>query len=168
MTLSTTIDVNLAAVLANVLDLGTAQLPLAVNRRISLTSGTGANQADLVWSDTRTIAASGTEDLDLVGALAGNLGGTLTLVRLKALLIRASAANTNNVRVSRPASNGVPWLLAASDGFDVGPGGLSLFVAPGAAGLATVTAGTGDLITFANSSSGTPVTYDVVLVGTSA
>ena len=35
-------------------------------------------------------------------------------------------------------------------------------------GTIAVTAGTGDLITFANSSSGSSVTYDVVLVGSTS
>lgn len=168
MPLSTVLNVSLQATQTSALDLVTASAPLSLGTLIQLTSGTGLNQADLIFSDTRTIAASGTEDLDLAGALTGQLGGTLTFVKLKGLLIRAAAGNTNNVRVTRPASNGVPWLLAASDGFDVTPGGLALFMAPANAGMATVTAGTGDLITVANSSSGSSVTYDVVIIGTSA
>lgn len=165
--LTTVIDARIQATLSSALDLGTAQVPFDVSKQITLASGTGANQADLVFADTRTIAASGNEDLDLAGVLAGPLGGTLTFAKVKAILIRAAAGNTNNVRVTRPATNGVPLFLAASDGLDVPPGGEFLFVAPGAAGVA-VTAGTGDLINVANSSSGTPVTYDVVIIGTSA
>lgn len=166
MALTTVIDANLSASLTSALDLVTASAPLALNTRISLASGTSTGQADLCWSDTRTVAASGTDALDLAGTLAGNLGGTLTIVKLKAVFVRAAAANTNNVRVNRPASNGVPLFLAASDGIDVLPGGLFLWVAPGAG--VTVTAGTGDLLNIDNSSSGTSVTYDVVFVGTSA
>jgi hypothetical protein len=167
MPLTTTIDTSILATLTNALDLGTAQAPFSVTKRTNLATGTGANQADLVFTDTRTIAASGTEDLDLAGSLTGPLGGTLTFVKLKALLIRAAAGNTNAVRVTRPAANGVPLFLAVSDGLDVLPGGQFLWVAPGAATV-TVTPATGDLITVANSSSGTPVTYDVVIIGTSA
>jgi hypothetical protein len=168
MTLTTTVDLRLQALMTNALDLVSASAPLDLNTRLSMNTGTAAGQADLMWQDTRTIAASGTEDLDLAGTLTGTLGGTLTLVKLKLILIRAAAANTNNVRVTRPAANGVPWLLAASDGLDVPPGGMLLLAGPGLAGLATVTPATGDLITVANSSSGTSVTYDVVIVGTSA
>src|SRR5262245_32188080 len=71
--------------------------------------GTGANQADRYFADTRPLAASGTEDLDLVGSLT-NLRGTVTFAKLKAILVIADAGNTNNVQVTRPASNGVPWL----------------------------------------------------------
>ena len=45
--------------------------------------------------------------------------------------------------------------------------GKFIWVAPDATGIA-VTASTGDLITVTNSSSGTAVTYDVVIIGASA
>lgn len=167
MPLSTTIDLGVNATLTTALDLVTASAPLAYSKRISLATGTGANQADRVWSDTRTIAASGTEDLDLAGVLTDAFGAAFTLAKVKAVLITAAAANTNSVRVIRPAANGVPIFLAASDGLDVVPGGAFLWVAPSAAAVA-VTAATGDLLTVANSGSGTSVTYDVVIIGTSA
>lgn len=166
MPLSTVIDTNLTANLTAALDLVTASAPLALTNRITIPTGTASGQADLCWSDTRTVGASSTDALDLAGTLVGNLGGTLTIVKLKAVLVRAAAANVNNVRVNRPASNGVPLFLAASDGIDVLPGGVFLWVAPGAG--VTVTPATGDLINIDNSGSGTSVTYDVVLIGTSA
>lgn len=166
MPLTTVVDANLTATLTSALDLVNASAPLALNTRITMGNGTTTGKADLCWSDTRTVAASGTDALDLAGTLTGNLGGTLTIVKLKAVLVRAAAANTNAVRVNRPATNGVPLFIAASDGIDVLPGGIFLWVAPGA-GVA-VTAATGDLLNIDNSGSGTPVTYDVVLVGTSA
>ncbi len=167
MALSTTIDLGVSAALTTALDLVTGSAPLSYSKRIALATGTGASQADKVWSDTRTIAASGSEDLDLAGVLTDALGVTFTLAKLKAVMIVAAAANTNSVRVTRPAANGVPLFLAASDGLDVVPGGAFLWVAPNLAAV-TVTAATGDLLTVANSSSGTSVTYDVVLIGTSA
>src|SRR4051812_36623193 len=166
MPLTTVIDANITASLTSALDLVTAAAPLALNTRISMATGTATGKADVCWSDTRTVTASGTDALDLAGSLTGLLGGTLTIVKLKALYVKAAAANTNNCRLNRPASNGVPLFLAASDGIDILPGGVFLWVAPGAG--VTVTAATGDLINIDNSSSGTSVTYDVIIVGTSA
>lgn len=137
------------------------------NAAIELTSGTGSNQADLIFHDQRTLAASGTEDLDLAGSLTDAYGTTLTFARIKAIMVTAASGNTNNVQVTRPASNGVPLFLAAGDGIPVLPGGVFLWVAPNAAGVA-VTAGTGDLLTFTNSAGTTSVTYDVVIIGASA
>lgn len=147
-------------------DLQTASAPLSLSQRIRLATGTGSSQADLMFTDTRTISASGTEDLDLKGSLLTPLGQAFTPAKLKAIIVVAASGNTNNVNVTRSSSNGVPFLGAAGDLVPVLPGGVFAWVAPGAG--VTVTAGTGDLITVANSSSGTSVTYDVVLIGTSA
>jgi hypothetical protein len=166
MTLQTTIDVNLTGLLAAALDLGAAQYAPTINKRITLLTGTGNGQADLMFTDTRTVSASSTDALDLAGSLSGPIGGTLTFVKVKGLLVRAAAGNANNVRVNRPATNGVPLFLAASDGVDVLPGGLLLWVAPNTG--VTVTPATGDLINIDNSGAGTSVTYDVVIIGTSA
>lgn len=166
-TLTAELLVQLSATYRNVLDLGVPVDAFSKRQRTALSNGTAANMADRMFHDQRTIAASGTEDLDLAGVLVNAFGTTLTFVELRAFMITAAAANTNNVRLTRPASNGVPLFLAASDGIDIPPGGTFLWACP-ADGKVTVTAGTGDLLTVANSSSGTPVTYDVVIIGTSA
>lgn len=167
MALSTNMRLSLTSTLSSALDLVTSRAPLTYESTIDLASGTGANQADKIFADTRTLAASATEDLDLAGVLSDPLGASLTFARIKAVLIKAASGNTNNVQVTRPASNGVPLFLAAGDGLAVRPGGLFLWVAPDATGVA-VTAGTGDLLTLTNSAGSTSVTYDVIIIGASA
>jgi hypothetical protein len=167
-TLKTIVTAQIDAVYKNLLDLGTPTDTFLKKTKIELANGTGANSGDLMFHDTRTVNASSNEDLDLAAVLTNPLtGAAMTFVELRAILISAASANTNNVRVTRPASNGVPLFLAASDGIDVPPGGVFLWSCP-ADGKVTVTASTGDLINVANSSSGTSVTYDVVIIGTSA
>ena len=167
MALTSEITAKVASTLTSALDLVTVSVPLDTTARTRLASGTGADQADMQWSDTRTLGASATEDLDLAASLTGPLGTTLTFARVKAVLVTASSGNTNNVNVTRPASNGVPLFLAAGDGLAVRPGGTFLLVAPDATGYA-VTADTGDLLTFTNSAGSTSVTYSVVIIGASA
>jgi len=166
MSLNSKIVTSIVASLTNPLDLATGTTPLTVDKRINLASGTGSDQADRIFHDRRTITASATDSLDLAGVLTDAFGATLTFVKLKGLYVSAASANTNNVNVTRPAVNGVPWLLAAGDGVPVLPGGQMLWVAPGAG--VTVTAATGDLIDIVNSGAGTSVTYDIVILGTSA
>jgi hypothetical protein len=150
----------------NQLDLGAADLPFAVSVSHSLVTGTAAGQADRVFTDTRTLAASATEDLDLAGVLLDAFGQAITFATIKAILIKAAAGNTNNVNVTRPASNGVPLFLAAGDGIPIKPGyGFGWF---GSGAGVAVTPTTGDLLTITNSGAGTPVTYDIVIIGTSA
>jgi hypothetical protein len=120
-----------------------------------------------VFTDTRTLGISATEDLDLAGVLTDAFGAVITFVKIKALIIKAAAANTNNVNLSRPAgATGVPIFLAVSDGIIIPPGYTFAWFGSGA-GI-TVTPSTGDLITLTNSGAGTSVNYDVVIIGTSA
>ena len=166
MPLTATIKASVAGSHTSALDLGTAEFPFNVAFAKSLSDGTGLDSADRIFSDTRTIAASATDSLDLSGSLT-NAYGTVTFARIKAILVKAATGNTNNVNVTRPASNGVPLFLAAGDGIPVKPGGAFLWVAPDATGVA-VTASTGDLLDLVNSGAGTSVTYDIVILGASA
>ncbi len=167
-TLRTVATVKIDALYKNLLDLSSPSDAFVKEYKTELDNGTAANAADLMFHDQRTLAASANEDLDLAGGLTNPLtGAAMTFVELRAVIVRASLSNTNNVRVIRPASNGVPLFLAASDGIDIPPGGTFMWACP-ADGKVTVTAGTGDLINVANSSSGTSVTYDVIIIGCSA
>jgi hypothetical protein len=133
----------------------------------TVTTGVGANQADRIWHDQRTIAASATDSLDLAGLLTDIYGVAFTLARLKALLVVSAAANVNNVHVTRPAANGVPLFLAAGDGIILRPGGAFCWFASEATGI-VVTGGTGDLVDIINGAGGTSVVYDIVAIGASA
>lgn len=145
-------------------DLGTPKMRASVDKILSLVEGTDAtNKANLLFSDTRTLAASANENIDLAGTLADAFGATITAAEIVAIFIAAKAANTNNVNVTRPASNGfVGPFLAASDGVAIKPGEYALFVSQ--SGWA-VTAGTGDLLNIANSAGSTGVDYDIIVVG---
>lgn len=165
MSLETIITAAIKAVETSPLDLAAVSAPAALEVKLNLTNGTGANQASKIFSDSRVLAASASESLDLAGSLTSALGATLTFATVKAILIRAKATNTNNVVVGPAASNGFLGPFGdATDRVAIKPGGVLMVAAP-ATGW-TVTAGTGDLLSVANSSSGTEVGYDIILVGT--
>lgn len=135
---------------------------------VTLTNGTGANQSDLIFMDTRTLTASATENLDLAGSLTDPFGATLTFARIKAILVMADAANTNSVQIGGAASNAfINWVANSSDIVNVRPGGRFLIIAPDATAYA-VTASTGDILKMANSAGSTSVTYTIVIIGSSA
>jgi hypothetical protein len=168
MALTTELLVQLVTKLTKTLDLVTPEAAQTIKKALSLATGTGANQADKIFSDQRTIAASGTDTLDLNGGgLLDALGDAFNLARIKLLLVVAAAGNTNNVNVTRPAANGVPLFLAAGDGLPVRPGGFFLWTAPDATAV-PITAGTADLLDLVNSGGGTSVVYDIIIVGASA
>lgn len=157
------IALNIDATLIGTGDLGNPKQRVVIEEVLDLIAGTAAiNQCDLMFQDTRTLAASGTEDLDVAGVLATAFGVTITAAELVLLYVKAHAANTNNVNVTRPSSNGVPMFLAAGDGVAILPG--ENFLRLSEHGIA-VTASTGDLITITNSGGTTGVTYDVLIIG---
>jgi hypothetical protein len=129
-------------------------------------TGTGSGQADLIFSDSYSVAQSNSFDLDLAGLLVPLFAATLTLVKCKAFGIFAGAANPGNLTVGRGATNGFTWISAVSAGVVVPPGGGCWWFAP-QAGI-TVTAGTADLINVTAAATSGTYTYDVFLVGTSA
>lgn len=169
MTLSATVSMGLRGTYGASSDLASVASVFgeATSFAAALASGTGANQADLMFADQRTLSASATENLDLAGGLTDAFGTTLTFAKIKAIMVRAAPGNTNDVVIGGAASNAfVGPFGGTTPTVAVKPGGFLLLFAP-ATGW-TVTASTGDILKVANSSSGTSVTYDVVLIGTSA
>lgn len=133
----------------------------------TVASGTGAGQANVLWSDTRTLAASATEDLDLSGTLAGVLTGSKVFAKIKAVIVQAAAANVNDVQVTRKATTGAALFMADGDGIALGPGQVFAWFDPTGAGK-TITDTTDDVLTFTNSAGTTGVTYTIIVLGTSA
>lgn len=167
--LSTKLTASIRAAQSIQLDLTAGKADLAAAAAIDLADGTGAGQADRMFTDRRTIVASGTDDLDLAGVLLDAFGAVVTFARIKGLLISAAIGNTNNVVVGGAGAGTqfATWLGAATEKVVVRPGGFLMLGARDATSY-VVTPGTGDVLRVANSGAGTPVTYDVVLIGASA
>ena len=170
MTLSSKINLRIASNLSSALDLVNAQANLSQSFTAELDSGTAAGQADKVFSDTRTLAASGTENLDLAGSLTDALGASLTFAKVKAIYVKAADANTNNVIVGGDATTTFFGMFAdETDAIVLRPGACFLLACGEADATAyAVTAATADLLKITNSAGGTPVSYDIIIIGTSA
>lgn len=157
------ISVSIRAKQTGAADLGTPQILIEIAKELDFTPGTAAlGQSNVLFSDTRTLAASATENIDLAGVLQDALGATLTAAEVVAIYVGAAKGNTNDVVLTRPATNGVPLFLAAGDGLAIGPGDFLLLT--NRKGI-TVTPATGDLITVTNGAGVTGVTYDIVIIG---
>lgn len=163
-TLVASINLDVKFTLTGDADLGVESYALPYNKRINFANGTGSGQANQVWTDTRTIAASTSENIDLAGVLTNALGSTVTLARVKAIIIAASASNVNNVVIGGNSNGLVNWVGNVNDVVNIRPGGFICLAAPDAIAYA-VTASTGDILQVANSGSGTPVTYDIIVIG---
>ena len=125
--------------------------------------GTGANQATIMWSDTRTLASAATESLDLSGsALTDAFGAAIALTSIKGIILYASTANTVNLTIGN-VTNGLATIFgAATQSFTLHPGELFVKWTPLAAGY-VVTAGTADLLKVANGAASS--TYDIIIIG---
>lgn len=166
MALDTKVKLELSSVYTSALDLVARSAPLSMAPKLTLTNGTGANQADKVWSDQITIAASGNSDIDLAGTLTDPFGAALSFARVKLILVVAARTNTNNVVVGGASSTFNTWVSGTSPAVIVRPGGL-LAVGCSDATAYEVTATSADVLRLSNSGAGSSVTCDVAIVGCS-
>ena len=163
--LAATIAISLAASYSNSLDIGSVNYQPNFNSNFVFNDGIGANQAKILFTDTRTLAASANESLDLAGVLLDAFGNTIIFDRIKAIIVTADPTNTNNVLFGGAATaQAAPWFGTVTDTLVVRPGGCIALIAPDAVGY-DVTATTADLIKIANSGAGTGVNYTIVIVG---
>ena len=158
------VSASISAEYTSATDIGNIPFPINVSPNIMLTSGTGANQANAFFADTRTLTASSSENLDLAGSLVDAFGSTLTFTKIKAVMITAPATNTNDVLVGGHESAAVTFFGDVTDVVKVRPGGCFLITSPDATGFA-VTATTADMLKVANSAGGTSVDYTILLIG---
>lgn len=162
-----TIDFSLAATLTGAAAGSSAPSARAsVRKSVQLEAGNAAlGKADLLYTATRTLAASATENLDLAGVLVSPIGATVTAAEVVAIVVEAAAGNTNPVVIGGAASNAFLGPFGdASDVVKVKPGQLQSFV--DASGWA-VTAGTGDILKMTNGGAGSAVTYTITVIARS-
>lgn len=133
----------------------------------SFTDGTTDGKADKIWSDQRTLSASASDSLDLAGGLTDAAGATVTIVKVKAIVIKAASGNGADIVVGGAASNTFTGPFGgATHTVAVKPGGMLVLCAPNTGW--TVTAGTGDILKVLNGSGSVSATYDITILGTSA
>jgi hypothetical protein len=144
------------------------QWSAAINKTLSFSNGTGANQADLAYLAERTVASNTNDDIDLAGVLTDAFGATVAAAELVALVVvnepLSGTPNTTNLTMGG-ATNYVPGFSAAL--WPISPGGVFEIASPGAAGLATIAAGTADILRIANSS-GASATFQICILARSA
>lgn len=155
------------------LDLSTPEDIVKKTATVSYAFGTGAGKADQMWHDQRTLAASGTEDLDLAGALTNSFGGTVTFAKIKAIIILNSSDEQGtptdaSLAVGGAAANQfINWVANSSDIVNIPAGGFLALCCDDANGF-VVTAGTGDLLKILNSDAVDAARFDIFIIGESA
>lgn len=155
-------------------EFGGPQFNQIIGSVLSLTNGTGANQADLVWMDERTLAGSTADLIDLT-ALPSQLTGTnINMVKPVAFMVinaprNSSTPNTGYLVVGGSGNTYAGFFQAAGNGINpLRAGGVFLVTCPGATGFATPANGTTDLLRIYNNNASEEITYQIVIIGRSA
>lgn len=176
MALGVVLDLKLGATLTKTAVMG--NLPSdALNfvRRVELTTGVAAGQADKLYYAERQISPSANDDLDIVGVLLDNLGTTFSVARIKLLAVLAEpvdpafARNTNDVLIGAAAATQWASLLGTTGIVRARPGALILAAAGVLDAVGYVAAGgSTDILRIANGGAGTTVNYQIIAIGASA
>jgi len=160
--LSATLNLVLGATFTNALDNTTTKDALSLDLTDTLANGTGTDQANQIWHDRRTLAAT-SENLDVAGGLTDPFGATVTFTAIKCILIHNRETTAGyDLTIGGGTNALVNWVADSSDKVVIGPNAVFLLWHPGA-GYA-VTAGTGDILKI--DAGANTVTYDIVLIGT--
>lgn len=154
----TAVNINLEGKKA--LDLASTLDELKIRSGIDWTFGTGVNQANLLFHDSRTTDDTGETHDIYAGALVNAFGDSVTMEAIKLLYVMNTHA-TLTLEIFGGASVDVPVLADPSDIFELPPGGIFLWTCPTAAGIVTTT---NKNLKFAAKTSGN-VTYDIAIMG---
>lgn len=127
--------------------------------------GDGDEEIDIVFHDTRSLANSASEDLDLYGTLTSAFGATLNFAKVKALIIKNNSATQILSVGGAAATQFSNWVGNVNDIVNIPPSGFFCLVAP-LAGYAVTSSL--DLLKIANGAAGDVTTYDIVILGVSA
>lgn len=128
-------------------------------------SGTAGSKADRAWGDYgATLAASATRNLDL-RALTNALGASISMTEIRAVgLYVRNVASTDSLDIAKGASNGFTG-FGASFSMRVQRGTWVWLVCPVDGEYPT---GASDKVLDITNNSAAEVTYDIVVIGTSA
>jgi hypothetical protein len=148
-------------------DLSTPTDAMNIARTIEFTSGTGANQANVIFADSRGLVDNADNDANEVlnlkdsGTLLDPLGTALTLTKLKAIYIY-NTSTTASLKVGG-GTTPVGFMADASDILTIPAGGKLVLTAPDATGW-DVTTNKNILVMQGGALTGT-LTYEIICLG---
>ncbi len=142
-------------------DLTTPTESVAISDSQAYTNGTGANQANAFFSDTRSLAVSTPETIDLTADLTDAFGTTLALTSIREIIIRNNSTTSGeDITISGNVLGA--FLGATTETITVPPGGEWSQKSP-IDGF-TVTNTTQDQLTVTPGAYA--LTYDLIITGT--
>ena len=135
----------------------------------TITNGTGAiGTADMLYAATYTIAASGTQNLDVAGSVTDFFGNSIAMVRVKYMMVKhASTTTATDISFGNHAAPLINWISAATSTVKIYNDGVFL-IGSGHGTSYAVTATTADGLKILNNDSSNSATVSIVVVGSSA
>lgn len=145
----------------------TVSAPAGFSYSQSLTNGTGAaNTADLVYAVQSTLAGAANTTIDLAGSVTDFFGSTITMARVKYLLIKHTNDTTATSITVGNGTNALALFNAATATHSIRNNGVFLVGCADATGIA-VSAGTTDELKLLNADGTNTATYQVSIIGSS-
>lgn len=118
---------------------GQATDTVTVSRGPNFSDGSGDNQANIFYHDTRTIASGGEEhDLAIGASIKDAFGNNMSLTKLKGLVI-VNLAAVANLLVGGAVATQVGLFSVGTSILEIPAGGMFVWTAPKAAGLDVTT-----------------------------
>jgi hypothetical protein len=147
-------------------DAGDAGVAISEVSSYDIADGTGADQANAIYVDDFSIAASGTLAIDLSGSLVDPNNNTKAFTAVKEILIKADITNTNNLVYGNAATNQfIGPTASATHTVAIKPGARWNVTDGYSAAGWPVANGSTDNILLTNSAGGTAVTGTIVIIG---
>lgn len=168
-TLAIDLNARVAWLFQESLDLSTVTDNSNLEYKKSLSDGAGADQADKIWHDTRTLAAGASDDLDLT-ALANTVYGstvTINLAKVAAiLLVNTSSVAGDKLWLDSSVANAYtgPFAGSATSKVEIGADSPLLLVAKKDTFGAT---SAGNRVLRVTNPGSNSVTYKIVVLGRS-
>ena len=104
------------------------------------TTGTNANQMNVIVRETTTLTNSQSRTLNLSGGVSDSFGDVSTFQTVRFFCVTCPSTNTNNLSIGNASSNQwAAWAGATNDTLTVRPGGSMILIAPDATGYAVTT-----------------------------
>ena len=132
------------------------------------TEGAAADKIDRFWTDSRTLAATTAENLDMAGVLTHVFGTTIAAARVKVIALRhKTPAASAALQLGGHATLGLnlfgatPDLDTAQPYLIVPPGGGNIWIGPTAGGV-VVNAGSEDMLRIYNGGAAS-IDYDIII-----
>lgn len=164
--LAATVAAGVSSTVTKAEELSTLRDVLSMTENVSFALGTGANQANQLFQDQRSLADAANETLNFLaaGALEDKLGETIDLDELRALVIHNNSTDASLI-IGGAAANALGIFSDSSDKLVLPPLGVFIWLAPDASGLDVTT--NSQLKLEHNGDGSSALVYDIVVIGSS-